>query len=69
MAKSTKTLKDLDALKTRLAKGALTKADHSYLNELIGHAVAFTKAINASKQKVGSKTVIAKLPFGLDLVK
>jgi hypothetical protein len=69
MAKTKKTQKDFDALKQRLSKGTTTKADISYLHELIGHAADFSKALASSKQKIGSKTIISKLPFGLDLVK
>lgn len=70
MAKSkNKSLKDLNALSERLEKGKLTKTDLSFINELIGHAIELRKAIDASKIKSGGKTVISKLPFGVDIVK
>lgn len=69
MAKANMNTKDLAGLKTRLGKGALTKADVAYLNELIGHASNFTKAVEASKLKIGNKKIISKLPFGMDIVK
>lgn len=69
MAKAKQNTKQLLALKERLVKGNLTKSDIGNLSQLIQQRVELQKAIEASKQKVGGKTIISKLPFGLDIVK
>jgi hypothetical protein len=68
MAKKT-TSKDLADIRQRLAKGNLTAKDIATLDEILGKHIESFKAIEASGTKVGAKTLIARLPFGFDIVK
>ena len=60
---------DYSALRARLSGGSLTKQDVALLDEWIVSASDLEKLVSASKEKVRGKSVIAKLPFGVDLVK
>ena len=68
MAKKT-TSKDLADIRQRLSKGKLTTNDIAKLDEILAKHIESFKAIETSGKKVGSKTLIASLPFGFDIVK
>lgn len=68
MAKRT-TSKELAEIRQRLAKGSLTSKDVAKLDEVLAAHIETFKAIEASGTKIGSKTLIARLPFGFDIVK
>ena len=68
MAKKT-TSKDLADIRQRLGKGNLTTKDIAKLDEILATHIESFKAIEASGTKVGNKTLIARLPFGFDIVK
>jgi hypothetical protein len=59
----------LSSLKKRVQAGKLVKGDAEIINELIDAKIEFEKSVKNAKEKIGGKTVIAKLPFGFDIVK
>lgn len=60
---------NLEGMRKRLAAGKLTKEDIHELDELIAGHIELNKSIAKSNERIGDKVVIAKLPFGVDLVK
>ncbi len=60
---------DHDSLRQRLASSGLSKEDVAFLDHLIVSAKALQDAVHNSTEKVGGKSVLAKLPFGVDIVK
>ena len=66
---STKSKIDHRGLRERLASGKLTKKDTATLDELVVFSMELSKAVSSAKEKVGGKSVIARLPFGVDIVK
>lgn len=70
MAKSTQTeVSKLKDLRKRLSAGKLTKQDLSTIDQMIVGHIELNKSIASAKGKIGNKVVLAKLPFGVDLVK
>jgi hypothetical protein len=69
MAKKQHTSKDIAGIKTRLVQGDLQKTDVTFLIGLIDSAHALRVAVEGAKKKVGGKTILASLPFGVDIVK
>ncbi|HET9055738.1 MAG TPA: hypothetical protein VFN30_02705 [Chitinophagaceae bacterium] len=59
----------LASLKKRIQTGKLIEGDAEVINELIDAKIEFDKLVKAAKEKIGGKSVIAKLPFGFDIVK
>jgi hypothetical protein len=60
---------DLEGIRQRLSSGKLSKEDISELDQLIVGHIELNKSIVNANERVGDKVVIAKLPFGVDLVK
>jgi hypothetical protein len=60
---------DLEGMRQRLASGKLTKEDISELDQLIVGHIELNKSVANAKERIGDKVVLAKLPFGVDLVK
>lgn len=59
----------LSSLKKRVQTGKLVTDDAKIINELIDAKMEFDKLVGKAKEKIGDKSVIAKLPFGFDIVK
>ena len=64
-----KKVTDLEGIRQRLASGKLSKEDISELDQLIVGHIELNKSIVNASERIGDKVVIAKLPFGVDLVK
>jgi len=64
-----RTSKELTDLRKRLSSSKLTKSDVTTIDEILSTYVDAFKAMEASKEKIGGKTVVARLPFGFDIVK
>ena len=54
----------LHEVRTRLKSGKLTDSDVHYLDGLLGKAEA-----EGLGEKIGDKRVVARLPYGMDIVK
>lgn len=59
----------LESMRKRLASGKLSPEDVSVLDQIIVGHIELNKSIKNAKEKIGGKVVLAKLPFGVDLVK
>lgn len=64
-----KNINHLEEMRSRLASGKLTEEDVSALDQLIVGHLELHKAMSTASEKIGDKVVLAKLPFGVDLVK
>jgi len=64
-----KNIEDLHELRARLASGSLSKTDVSVIDQLVAGHIELQKSLSAATEKIGDKVVLAKLPFGVDLVK
>lgn len=62
-------ISELKAMRKRLANGKLSKEDVSLIDQIIVGHIELKKSIASAKEKIGKKVVLAKLPFGVDLVK
>jgi len=62
-------LKNLVEMRKRLASAKLEPADISALDQMIVGHIELHKSLSAATEKIGDKVVLAKLPFGVDLVK
>ena len=63
------TSKVLANVRQRLNDRKLTEKDIATIDEILADHIDSLKAIEASGTKIGNKTLIARLPFGLDIVK
>ena len=62
-------IENLEEMRKRLASGKLTPEDVSAIDQMIVGYLELNKSISSASEKVGDKVVLAKLPFGVDLVK
>lgn len=64
-----KNVANLEEIRNRLVSNQLTKEDLSVLDQMIVGHIELHKSMASASEKVGDKVVLAKLPFGVDLVK
>ena len=62
-------IKNLEEMRKRLASGKLTQEDVSAIDQMVVGYIELNKSISSASEKVGDKVILAKLPFGVDLVK
>jgi hypothetical protein len=66
---SPKSSAEIKEIRERLADRRLEDADLPFLLGIVDYALELRQAVEASSEQAGGKTILAKLPFGVDIVK
>ena len=60
---------ELKAVQSRVAKSSLSEDDKSIVDSVLAQMIELKSLVEKSTNENGEKTVLASLPFGLDIVK